>query len=310
MNLVSSKVLTGIIVLVVDCGVALTATLLLYFKYKRCENRESTFLDVLYTLSGGIIFGLFFLSISPQISVHFSSVIHSCALASFVSSLAPLLWMLFMWLVEEIVRTVSHILERHQSVGETTPLSQQMDEVSNNEKEEEMKKTKTSVHSSLMIFFLTVALGLHAFFEGMGVGIMPNVHLVITAASVIAFHEWICIVTVVYRLCHHFKGEQLHLMLPMVLGYALLMPSGILVGTGVSSGLGDISMALLMSLVGGALLFVSVIESLPRAFASSLSHSVLFCAFGAGVLLIALLVGISVGSSSHSHCAHKGNVTV
>uniref|UniRef100_A0A131YZ68 Zinc/iron transporter n=1 Tax=Rhipicephalus appendiculatus TaxID=34631 RepID=A0A131YZ68_RHIAP len=147
-------------------------------------------------------------------------------------------------------------------------------------------------HSNLRSIVLVMSLSLHSIFEGIAIGLQPNVQLLLQILAAVSIHKSILAVTLGLNLAHSRLGHcsivasalAFSLMAPLGMVFAILLMQG---NTGEAALLNGI----LQGLACGTFLYVTFFEVLPHEMSHSHNRlpKVLCMVLGVGAITMLLL---------------------
>jgi zinc transporter 1/2/3 len=135
-------------------------------------------------------------------------------------------------------------------------------------------------------FFLLLALSIHAFFEGIALGLLNTNREIFYMVLAIAFHKWVESLSIGINLSKS-KIEK-DILLTLLVIFSLTTPMGILIGILLNS-IGSIVEAIFISFSAGTFLYISASEVIVEEFALSRNKISKFLGFILGFSLIALI---------------------
>lgn len=156
------------------------------------------------------------------------------------------------------------------------------------EKEKLLKKEEMKMLSkeNITSFLLLLALSVHAFFEGIALGLLDDDKEIFYILLAIAFHKWVEALSIGISL--NKANLDKDVLMVLILLFSLTTPAGVILGM-ILRGINKIFEAIFISISAGTFLYISASEVIVEEFSLNTCKYAKFMAFVVGASMITFL---------------------
>ena len=258
-----------------------------------CRKNEKL-LDIANTFSGGLFLGISLLHLLPESQEKFYKLKIKFPLAFLI---CILIYCLILY-VEKVVFDPNLIKEENEKVTEqyiskridfkiipfSSESNKETEDFNNDDESESNFLKKKSLYKPFILLF---ALGFHALFEGIAVGILEEFDSVLSLTLVIVAHKWaeglsfgISFIKLELTKC------QINLLLTI---YSIIGPSGVLLGWLLSIVANPFIQGIFLAASSGTFLYISCSEIIVEEFEKKKDKCIKFLFLLLGAIMSAIL---------------------